>query len=101
MAEPDEDQTPLSPRFNMDDYDNPPAADLESSAQSPEQPNPDLRLVFQMNVTQLPIDFLLSRHGLTPTEELRFTVAQTLNLQSSGWLDLVVKELAEKVARQN
>ena len=55
------------------------------------------RMVFQFDVTQGPIDYLLIRYGLLPTEDLRLTVATELHNKSSIWLEEVVRLLAAKI----
>lgn len=57
--------------------------------------------MFQMQVTQQPVDFLLQQYGLFPTEDLRLTVALALNDQTSAWLDAVVRRLADSVLNNN
>lgn len=54
-----------------------------------------------MSVTREPFDFLLRKHGLVPTDDLRFTVATELQRLTPFWLDESVQRYAQQLTSLN
>lgn len=54
-----------------------------------------------MEVTQEPFDWLLAKWGLTPTNDLRLTVATELQRLTPFWLDETIKQIAAKITGLN
>lgn len=69
----------------------------------PEDSNNNLEgpAIFALAISRTAIDQMLKSHGLCPTDEIRFTVAQELKKFAPLWLDDTIKMVASLILHSN
>lgn len=59
-------------------------------------------IVFALSISQAPFDYLMVTHGIgVVTHDLRQTVANELNKNSTLWLDQTVGEAVQRIVSNN